>query len=108
MKYITLEDNRMFENIKNSGHYEKMYIQFSANWCGPCKMITPKVKELVNNTQNDNAIYCYCDVDDYDELASKLNITSIPTFVIYNIVNGQFSEKLTSSNYEDVKNYFSL
>jgi len=108
MKYVSLEDNRMFENIKNSGQYGQMYIQFSANWCGPCKMITPKIKELVNNTQNDNAIYCYCDVDDYNELASQLNITSIPTFVIYNIATGQFSEKLSISNYEDVKNYFSL
>lgn len=58
-------------------------LQFSASWCGPCKMITPKVKAMSESEEYKNINFRYIDIDESNEnreLASKYNITSVPTF----------------------------
>jgi thioredoxin 1 len=59
-------------------------IDFTAQWCGPCKSISPKIDELekiynVNNQQ----LLCVIkvDVDENEDIVSEFNISSMPTFV---------------------------
>jgi len=55
-------------------------IDFYADWCGPCKMVSPVVDEL-GETQEDYKI-CKINVDDEGELASAFGVMSIPTLVV--------------------------
>lgn len=54
--------------------------QFSASWCGPCKMLTPVINEI--KTELTEANFNYIDVDTNSELVSKYGVRGVPTVVI--------------------------
>lgn len=56
-------------------------IDFWAAWCGPCKMIGPKIEELSAEVDG-KAKICKVNVDEEMSLAQKFGIMSIPTIVI--------------------------
>jgi thioredoxin len=62
-------------------------ISFSAQWCGPCKMITPVLDEL-NNEYNGKINVYKVDVDDEFQLSEAFNIRSVPT-IMFIPKNGQ-------------------
>lgn len=74
-----IKDND-FENevIKKEG---VCLVDFYASWCGPCMMLAPILEE-VGNSRAEYNIY-KVDVDDNNELATRLNIDTIPTICIY-------------------------
>jgi thioredoxin len=62
-------------------------IDFYADWCGPCKMIAPIMKELAA-TYKDEIIFYKIDVDVEQELAAVFGVSSIP-LVLYIPMEGQ-------------------
>lgn len=55
-------------------------IDFYADWCGPCKKVSPILKELAAQYKDDIVIY-KIDVDKEKELAAAFGIQSIPTLL---------------------------
>lgn len=80
----------------NSDNFEKEVLQanqtvlvdFFANWCGPCKMLSPIVDEVAEEVSNVKV--CKVNIDEARDLASKYDIMSIPTLLVFkngNVVN---------------------
>lgn len=57
-------------------------VDFYADWCGPCKMMTPIIEELANELQG-KAKVGKINVDNNQELALKYDVMSIPTIIIF-------------------------
>jgi thioredoxin 1 len=57
----------------------KVIIMFSASWCGPCKTFKPKFQTI--SLENPDIVFAYCDVEETNELATELEIQSVPTVV---------------------------
>ena len=57
-------------------------IDFFAEWCGPCKSLSPILNEVAKEI-GDEAKVIKIDVDKNPILAQKLNVRSVPTLVIY-------------------------
>ncbi len=55
-------------------------IDFYADWCGPCKKVAPLMKELAKEYEGKIKIY-KVNVDNEKDLASALNIESLPTIL---------------------------
>ena len=55
-------------------------IDFSATWCGPCRMVGPVVDQLSNEMKD--VEFFNVDVDDDPELAEKFGIQSIPALIL--------------------------
>ena len=55
-------------------------IDFWAEWCGPCRMLTPIIEELAGEYEND-VIIGKCNVDDNNEVSMKFGIRNIPTVI---------------------------
>jgi thioredoxin 1 len=55
---------------------------FWAEWCGPCRMIAPLLKDLAN-IYKDRIKVAKINVDQEPELASQFNIVSIPTMLFF-------------------------
>ena len=55
-------------------------IDFWAEWCGPCRMLTPIIEELAGEYEND-VIIGKCNVDDNNDVAVKYGIRNIPTVI---------------------------
>lgn len=56
-------------------------VDFYAEWCGPCKMTSPILDVLVGEVTN--VKFVKVNVDENSDLASKYNIFSIPTFLVF-------------------------
>ena len=52
---------------------------FTATWCGPCKQLSPIMKELVNESEGIG--YQIIDVDQNPDAASRLGVRSLPTVI---------------------------
>lgn len=57
-------------------------VDFYADWCGPCRMMPPILKEL-KRVLGDSVEVIKIDVDKNKQLASNMKIQSIPTLILY-------------------------
>jgi thioredoxin 1 len=57
-------------------------VDFSAEWCGPCKMLAPILKE-VKGRMGESVKIVKIDVDANPQLAQELQIRGVPTMIIY-------------------------
>nr|CAH7746475.1 unnamed protein product [Callosobruchus chinensis] len=74
-------------------------VDFFATWCGPCKMISPKLEELAK--EYSNVIILKVDVDECEDVAMEYNISSMPTFVF--IKNKSVVTTFSGANYDKLK-----
>ncbi|MGL4914423.1 MAG: thioredoxin [Romboutsia sp.] len=75
---IVNNDNFIGE-VKNSD--KVVIVDFFANWCGPCKMLTPILEELSNSMENVD--FAKVDIDQSLDIAREYNISSVPTMMIF-------------------------
>ncbi|MBP6335916.1 MAG: thioredoxin [Bacteroidia bacterium] len=57
-------------------------VDFSAEWCGPCKMMSPILEDLSKRI-GDNATILKVDVDRNPEAAQFYNVQGVPTLIIF-------------------------
>lgn len=69
-----------FESLKNSD--KKVLIDFYADWCGPCRMVSPLVDEIAD--ENPQYFVGKVNVDNEPELAQAFGVSTIPTLVVMN------------------------
>lgn len=67
-------------------------LDFWAEWCGPCRMISPIVEEIANEVEG-KAKVGKINVDEETELAKQFGIMSIPTLVV--MKNGEMTARET-------------
>ena len=69
-----------FQEIINSK--TPVLVDFSAEWCGPCKMLAPILKE-VKDEMGDSAQIIKVDVDRNPEAAAHFQIQGVPTLILF-------------------------
>ena len=77
MSVIQVNKNN-FEEIKNSG--KVVLLDFYADWCGPCRMVSPIVDEIAE--ENPDIVVGKINVDNEQELAVAFGVVSIPMLVV--------------------------
>ena len=72
------------ENFKKEviASEKPVLVDFYADWCGPCRMMSPIVEEIAKEL-GDNAVVGKVNVDENQELAIKYNVMTIPTLIIF-------------------------
>ena len=68
------------EEVLDSKH--PVLVDFWAEWCGPCRMITPIIEELHEDFK-DKAVIGKVNVDSESDISSEYGITSIPTLLFF-------------------------
>ncbi|HEZ7986742.1 MAG TPA: thioredoxin [Ruminococcus sp.] len=86
MSVLSVNKNN-FESVKNSDN--SVLLDFYADWCGPCRMVSPLVDEIAE--ENPQYLVGKINVDQESELAQAFGVTSIPTLVV--MKNGKIVQK---------------
>ncbi len=90
MSVININKNN-FEQIRNSN--KTVLLDFYADWCGPCRMVSPLVDQIAE--ENPQYLVGKINVDKESELAQAFGVVSIPTLVV--IKNGQVINQLVGA-----------
>ncbi len=80
---VLIVNKNNFDSVKTSS--KPVLLDFYADWCGPCRMVSPIVEEIAE--ENPQYLIGKINVDKEPELAQKFNVLSIPTLAV--IKNGK-------------------
>lgn len=83
-----------FDNdVINASRQISVLAVFSTSWCGPCRQL----KSALSANSREDVEYVYIDVDHHQPLATKYQVRSVPTLLLFNIgkqiarINGSMS-----------------
>lgn len=76
---LELEQDNLQELVANN---QKVAVQFSASWCGNCRIMKPKFKKMA--TEKEDVTFVIVDAEKFPESRKLANVSNLPTFAIFN------------------------
>ena len=96
---LELNDDNFDKEVLKSD--KPVVVDFFANWCGPCKAMSPIIDEISKEMKD--VKFAKINVDDYPELASTYGVMGIPNFVVFKDgdVAGNIVGSMPKSSFKD-------
>lgn len=95
--FLELTDDTLQEVVSN---HETVLVQFSAGWCGNCRLMKPKFKRL-SGEQAENVAFVIVDAEKFPESRKLANVTNLPTFASFK--NGVLVNQVQTNKEEQLK-----
>jgi len=77
---IEMNDENFDKEINKE--YKTLIVDFWAEWCGPCKLLSPIIEEVAKELE-DQVTFGKVNLDSNQDLAMRLSIRSIPTLLMF-------------------------
>jgi thioredoxin 1 len=91
-----LTKDNLNEIISNN---ETVIVQFSASWCGNCRVMKPKFKKLAS--ENETVEFLMVDAEKYPESRRMARVDNLPTFATFK--NGIFINQVQTNKFDLLK-----
>lgn len=75
---------------------DKVVVQYSASWCGNCRIMKPKFKKLA--AENEGVVFVLVDAENSPESRKLANVSNLPTFAAF--VNGKLVNETQTNKAE--------
>lgn len=98
MEIVNANDIAFEKLLKDSG---KIVVKFYAGWCGSCRLIAPKFKQLAENDTYSEVSFVEIDAEHNPIARSAANVNNLPFFATFN--NGKLVEGFPTSKIEAVE-----
>lgn len=95
-----LSQDNLQELVNNN---EKVVVQYSATWCGNCRIMKPKFKKLAS--ENENTVFVLADAEKFPESRKLADVSNLPTFATF--VNGEKKNQVQTNKFEVLKDLVS-
>ncbi|MCV6631602.1 MAG: thioredoxin family protein [Flavobacteriaceae bacterium] len=77
----------------------KVMVQFSATWCGNCRIMKPKFKKL--STQHEEMTFVLVDAEKFPESRKMADVSNLPTFAAF--VDGKLVNQVQTNKMDNLK-----
>ncbi|WP_418604020.1 thioredoxin family protein [Hwangdonia sp.] len=91
-----LEQDNLGDIISNN---DTVIVQYSATWCGNCRIMKPKFKKLASETEN--ATFVMADAEKFPESRKLATVDNLPTFATFK--NGNFVNQVQTNKFDVLK-----
>lgn len=91
-----LSQDNLNEVVSNN---ETVVVQYSATWCGNCRIMKPKVKKLASEL--DNVTFVIADAEKFPESRQLATVDNLPTFATFK--NGTFVNQVQTNKFDVLK-----
>lgn len=91
-----LNQDNLQQYVENE---QNVIVQFSAGWCGNCRVMKPKFKKLASETENYK--FVLVDAEKYPESRKMANVDNLPTFATFK--DGKFVNQVQTNKFELLK-----
>ena len=91
-----LEQDNLQEIVSNN---DTVIVQFSASWCGNCRIMKPKFKKLAS--ENESVAFVMVDAEKFTESRKMANVDNLPTFATFK--GGSFVNQVQTNKFEVLK-----
>ena len=78
---------------------DTVVVQYSATWCGNCRIMKPKVKKLASEIEN--VTFIIADAEKFPESRKLATVDNLPTFATFK--NGNFVNQVQTNKFEVLK-----
>lgn len=78
-----------------------VFVQYSAGWCGNCRIMKPKFKRMA--TEHENAEFIMVDAEKYPESRTLANVDNLPTFAAFR--NGKLVNQVQTNKVDVLKQF---
>lgn len=95
--YTELAQDNLAEVVKSN---DTTIVQYSAGWCGNCRVIKPKFKRLSNDY---NAEFIVVDAEQFPASRQLADVSNLPTFAAFK--NGEFVKQVQTNKAESLKEF---
>ena len=79
----------------------KTVVQFSASWCGNCRIMKPKFKKLA--TQDKEAVFLFADAEKFPNSRKLAKVDNLPTFAVFK--DGKLADQVQTNKFEVLKGF---
>lgn len=91
-----IDQDNLAESVKDN---DIVVVQYSATWCGNCRLMKPKFKKLAG--ENEDIPFIMVDAEKFPESRKLANVNNLPTFATF--VNGEFKNQVQTNKFESLK-----
>jgi thioredoxin 1 len=91
-----LEIDNLQDIVSNN---ETVVVQYSATWCGNCRIMKPKVKKMAS--ENETVVFVIADAEKFPESRKLATVDNLPTFATFK--NGTFVNQVQTNKFELLK-----
>ena len=91
-----LSEDNLSQIVEGS---ETVVVQYSASWCGNCRIMKPKFKKLA--TENSDTTFIVVDAEKYPNSRKMATVDNLPTFATFK--NGAFVNQVQTNKFEILK-----
>ncbi len=91
-----LEQDNLAEIVSENGI---VVVQYSATWCGNCRIMKPKFKKLAS--ENENATFVIADAEKFTESRKLATVDNLPTFAVFK--DGKFVNQVQTNKFDVLK-----
>ncbi len=96
--YQELEQDNLDQIVASN---KQVMVQYSAGWCGNCRLMKPKFKRFA--TEKEDVLFIMVDAEQFPNSRKLANVNNLPTFAAFQ--NGKLTNQIQTNQAESLKQF---